>query len=74
MRLNFDPATRPPVQIRRRVTDATRIAEWDEGATDADLMAEQRHIRMLKAQLHDRDQQILAILTERARSRRGEAS
>ena len=60
------------LRIRRRVTDATRIAEWDEAATDADLMAEQRLIQMIKKQLHDRDQQILAILTERGRARREE--
>lgn len=60
------------LRIRRRVVDATQIDEWDQAATDEDLMAEQRLIRMTKLQLHQRDQQILAILSERARTLRGE--
>lgn len=60
---------------RRRIeyrapVDAARLAAHDARATDAELLAEQDVIAAIRAQLHQRDQQIVAILTARGEARR----
>lgn len=59
--------------MRPHIVDAAQIDEWDDTATDEELSEERRHIQQAKQQLHWRDQQIVAILTERGRRRRGVA-